>query len=100
MVDEAVAATREPGMISRFVRDVTGGTTDAEVAVRVSYSRPAIRKLVKRVRAGVDRDPEDARIGGSRHRGRGDLYSLDSDLGLFHLVGRKRVAGPTDWLHP
>ena len=62
MVDQALAASREGGVVSRVARDLTGGEEDARVAPRVSYSKGAAARLVGRVRKGVDRPAQDARL--------------------------------------
>ncbi len=62
MVDEAVTASRSGNILSRSLRDLTGGEEDARVEPRVTYSDKAVAALVARVRKGVDRKPEDARL--------------------------------------
>jgi lipoprotein-anchoring transpeptidase ErfK/SrfK len=62
MVDAAVAASREGNVLSRALRDLTGGEEDAAVKARVSYSRDATTKLVARVRKNIDRPAKDAEL--------------------------------------
>ena len=62
MVDEALSRSREGSIFSRVLRDATGGEADVQVESRVTYSRPAVAGLLKRVRKGVDRAPRDADI--------------------------------------
>jgi lipoprotein-anchoring transpeptidase ErfK/SrfK len=62
MVDEAIEASRDGNIISRVARDLTGGEEDAQVPARVSYSRPAVRQLVRRVAERVDRPARDAEL--------------------------------------
>ncbi len=62
MVDEALAASRQGNIFSRVARDVTGGEEDARVRVRVSYSKAAAARLVDRVRKGVNRPAQDAKL--------------------------------------
>ena len=62
MVDEALEASRDGGMMSRVARDLTGGEEDVSVKPRVSYSRPAAAGLVARVRKRLNRPAEDARL--------------------------------------
>jgi lipoprotein-anchoring transpeptidase ErfK/SrfK len=61
MVDEAVRRG-EGNPLQRAWREVTGGRVDATVPARVSYSRGAVRGLVRRIAADVDRDPKDAGV--------------------------------------
>jgi len=62
MVDEALEASRDGGMVSRVARDLTGGEEDVSVKPRVSYSRRAAARLVARVRKGLNRPAQDARL--------------------------------------
>ncbi len=62
MVDEALRESREGNVISRAWRDASGGEADVRVAARVSYSKAAVRRLVKRVVKGVDRPAKDATL--------------------------------------
>ncbi len=62
MVDEALAASRNGNIVSRVARDLTGGEEDAQVPPRVTYSRAAVRRLVARVKAKVDRPARDAKV--------------------------------------
>jgi lipoprotein-anchoring transpeptidase ErfK/SrfK len=62
MVDEAVSASRDGGMISRVARDLTGGEEEAKVKPRISYSKTAAMRLVERVRKGINRPAQDAKL--------------------------------------
>jgi lipoprotein-anchoring transpeptidase ErfK/SrfK len=62
MVNEALEASRKGNIISRVARDVTGGEEDTRVPARVSYSKAAARRLVDRVRKGVNRPAQDAKV--------------------------------------
>jgi lipoprotein-anchoring transpeptidase ErfK/SrfK len=62
MVDEALEASRDGSIFSRVARDVTGGEEDAQVPPRVTYSSSAVRDLVKRVRAKLNRPARDATV--------------------------------------
>ena len=62
MVDEALQVSRDGGIVSRVARDLTGGEEDVAVKPRVSYSKAAVDRLVGRVRKGVDRPAQDARV--------------------------------------
>lgn len=62
MVDEALEASRDGGMVSRVARDLTGGREDVSVKPRLSYSRPAAAGLVARVRKSLNRPAQDARV--------------------------------------
>jgi lipoprotein-anchoring transpeptidase ErfK/SrfK len=54
MVREAVAVSREGNLVSRTVRDLSGGGVGAELDSRVSYSRRAVARLVRRVKRSFD----------------------------------------------
>ena len=62
MVDEALARSREGSIVSRVARDLTGGEEDAQVSARVSYSREAVRGLVRRVKRKLNRPAQDATL--------------------------------------
>jgi lipoprotein-anchoring transpeptidase ErfK/SrfK len=62
MVDEALQASRDGSIFSRVARDLTGGEEDAQVPPRVNYSASAVRDLVKRVRAKLNRPARDAEV--------------------------------------
>jgi lipoprotein-anchoring transpeptidase ErfK/SrfK len=62
MVDAALQRSRSGSIFSRVVRDLSGGKEDAQVPARVSYDREAIRKLVKRVGKGLNREARDAEV--------------------------------------
>jgi lipoprotein-anchoring transpeptidase ErfK/SrfK len=62
LVDEAVDASRQGSFISRAWRDVTGGTIDRHVAPTIEYSKPAVQRLVDRIRVAVSRPARDATV--------------------------------------
>jgi lipoprotein-anchoring transpeptidase ErfK/SrfK len=62
MVDEAIRQSRDGSIIARVARDLTGGEEDVEVAARVSYSEPAVKRLVRRVQRRVNRPARDAKV--------------------------------------
>jgi lipoprotein-anchoring transpeptidase ErfK/SrfK len=61
-VDKALAASRQGGLLSRTWRELRGNRIDDDVAARITYSRPAVRKLVDRVAADVDAPAKDASL--------------------------------------
>ena len=61
-VDKALKRSQQGDMFSRAWRNVRNESIDTELAADVSYNKPAIDKLVKRVRKSVDRAPKDASI--------------------------------------
>ncbi len=60
MVDEAVARSRSGDPFSRAVRDITGGSVDADLSPQVTYSENAVGRFVKRIATRVDRQAADA----------------------------------------
>ncbi|HEY6779424.1 MAG TPA: L,D-transpeptidase/peptidoglycan binding protein [Thermoleophilaceae bacterium] len=62
MIDEAVAKSRDGSIVTRVTRDITGGSEDAQVPARVTYSEPPVDALVKRVAAKLDQAPRDADV--------------------------------------
>jgi lipoprotein-anchoring transpeptidase ErfK/SrfK len=61
-VGEALARSREGNLLQRTWRSLQGGRVDADLDPRVSYSRQAIRRLVRQVEHDVDRPATDAKV--------------------------------------
>jgi lipoprotein-anchoring transpeptidase ErfK/SrfK len=61
-VDKALARSREGDMFSRTWRNLRDKSLNTELAAEVSWNKPAIDKLVKRVRKSIDRTPVDAEV--------------------------------------
>src|SRR4051794_34470673 len=61
-VDQALKRSQQGDMFSRTWRNVRNESLDAELAAQVTWNKPAITKLVKRVRKAVDRPAEDATL--------------------------------------
>jgi lipoprotein-anchoring transpeptidase ErfK/SrfK len=62
MVDEAIAQSREGSIVERVTRDLTGGEEKVQVSARVTYSEPAVKRLVRRVKRRLNRAPRDAEV--------------------------------------
>jgi lipoprotein-anchoring transpeptidase ErfK/SrfK len=62
MVEDALEASRDGNVVSRVVRDLTGGEEDVAVAARATYSQEAADALVERVKEKLDREPQDATL--------------------------------------
>jgi lipoprotein-anchoring transpeptidase ErfK/SrfK len=61
-VRAAMARTRSGNLLQRAWRDLRGKKVGADVDLDVSYSKPAISRLVKRVAARVDKSAVDASV--------------------------------------
>ncbi|WP_084286296.1 L,D-transpeptidase family protein [Solirubrobacter soli] len=61
-VDKALARSQEGNMFSRSWRNVRNQSLNQELAAEVSYNKPAIDKLVKRVRKSLEKKPVDAKV--------------------------------------
>jgi len=81
MVDAAVRRSRDGSILARTWRGVTGAEINSSVAPRVAYSRPAVQRLVDRVRVQMTRKPVDADItvSGSRVKVRRSVTGLSVD---------------------
>ena len=96
-VDEAIARSRDAGLVSRAFRDLTGGSVDARLEPEVRYDDGAITKLVRRVRRAVDRDPVDAEV----HFSASGISHTPSKIGLavnsgeLHRRIRAALVSPT-----
>jgi len=62
-IDEAVRRSREGSIFTRTARSIQGGTVKADLAPKISYSRPAVTRFVKRVINKIDRPARDASLG-------------------------------------
>jgi lipoprotein-anchoring transpeptidase ErfK/SrfK len=62
MVDEALAVSRDGGLIDRVGRYVSGSEVNKDVAPRVGYSDKAVRDFVADVAGEVNQDAENASI--------------------------------------
>jgi lipoprotein-anchoring transpeptidase ErfK/SrfK len=62
MVDDALAESRDGNLITRTFRDLTGGTEDAELSSRVTYSPEGVDELVREVEQTVNRPAQDAAV--------------------------------------
>ncbi len=61
-VDKALARSQAGNMFSRSWRNLRNQAVDAKLAANVSWSQPAIEKLVARARKTIDRAPRDAHV--------------------------------------
>jgi lipoprotein-anchoring transpeptidase ErfK/SrfK len=61
-VDKALARSQEGNMFSRSWRNLRNESLNAALAANVSYSQPAIERLVERARKAIDRAPRDAHV--------------------------------------
>ena len=61
-VVKAMKRSQEGNMFSRSWRNIRNESLDQELAAEVSYNKPAIDKLVKRVRKSLEKKPVDAKV--------------------------------------
>jgi lipoprotein-anchoring transpeptidase ErfK/SrfK len=61
-VDEAIARSREGNIIGRTWRSITGGAVHANLAPKVTYSRPVVKRFVEGVVKELNRTPQDASL--------------------------------------
>jgi lipoprotein-anchoring transpeptidase ErfK/SrfK len=89
MVDEALARSRRGNVLARTWRELTGGEVRADVEPRISFSRAAVRRLVRRVARATEREPRDAKVDFSA----GSLKKVASRYGIRMYDGslRRRV---------
>ena len=62
MVDEALAESREGGVLGRTVRRVSGGEVDHAVEPRIAYSKSAVEEFVDGVAGNLNKEPVDASV--------------------------------------
>ncbi len=99
-VDEAIARSREGNIIGRSWRSLTGGSVDANLAPKVTYSRQVVNRFVEGVSKELNRAPRDASIGYSasgleRVPGRDGLSVNTSQLrnGVLFDIENQRYEG-------
>src|SRR3954470_13427903 len=61
-VDQALKRSQQGDMFSRSWRNLRNKSLNTDLAADVSWNKPAIAKLVKRVRQSIERPPKDATI--------------------------------------
>jgi lipoprotein-anchoring transpeptidase ErfK/SrfK len=61
-VEEAVEDSQDGGFPGRLVRYVTGEEVAEQISPRVTYSKSAINKFVRRVAEEINREPENAGV--------------------------------------
>jgi lipoprotein-anchoring transpeptidase ErfK/SrfK len=62
MVADAVKRSRDGSILTRTWRGLTGGAVRSRVTPEVAYSRPAVQRLVDKIRVRMSRKPRDADI--------------------------------------
>ena len=77
-VDKALKHSQEGDMFSRSWRNLRNESLNTELAAEVSWNKPAIDKLVKRVQRSIDRQPKDAAVDLSK----GQVKPTKSQTGL------------------
>jgi lipoprotein-anchoring transpeptidase ErfK/SrfK len=82
-VSDALARSRQGGIIDRTVRGLTGSRLSEALEVKISYDHEAVDRVVSRVRRSLDRPAKDASV--SFDGGQIDRTSAQS--------GRQVVAG-------
>ena len=99
-VDEAIARSREGNIIGRSWRSLTGGSVNANLAPKVTYSRQTVNRFVDGVVKELNRPPQDASLnysasGLDRVPGRDGLAINTSQLrnGVLFDIENQRYEG-------
>ncbi|MEA2154063.1 MAG: hypothetical protein QOE11_203 [Solirubrobacteraceae bacterium] len=111
MTNAALQRSRAGGVLGRTWRGLTGATVNARIAPVIAYSRPAVQRIVDRVRVAVSRKPVDARVDfhpdtvailRSRSGRTIDTGLLRSQVqtALVSSTGRRRVTAPVRTVAP
>jgi lipoprotein-anchoring transpeptidase ErfK/SrfK len=61
-VDKALARSQQGNMFSRSWRNLRNASLNAQLAADVSWSQPAIQRLVRRAQKAIDRPARDAQV--------------------------------------
>src|SRR3954452_1293159 len=77
-VDQALKRSQQGSMFSRSWRNLRNKSLNTELAAQVSWNKPSIAKLVKRVRKSIDRQPKDAAVDLTK----GQVNPTESQTGL------------------
>src|SRR4051812_31473717 len=77
-VDQALKRSQQGDMFSRSWRNLRNKSLNTELAAQVSWNKPSISKLVKRVRKSIDREPKDAAVDLTK----GQVNPTESQTGL------------------
>jgi lipoprotein-anchoring transpeptidase ErfK/SrfK len=109
-VARALAVSREGSFLTRTARELSGGSVNREVALRMTYSHAAVRALTAKIRAAVERPAQNATVtvsGASLTQVPGsDGTAVDGSLGRqveYALTGAspgRTVAVVTHTVHP
>jgi len=110
-VDKALDRSRQGNMFARAWRNLRGESLNTELAAEVSWSRPAIKRLVKRVQRAIDRPAVDASLDLSKgqvdpqpsHTGvrvRYNTLAKDVERTLLASHGAKTVRVKTNVVEP
>jgi lipoprotein-anchoring transpeptidase ErfK/SrfK len=83
-VERAEAASRQGSMFTRAWREVRGEKLGQDLDAKISYSRPAVSKLVHRVSDSLNKEPVDATL----DLGDGKIDPKPSSNGLRVRTGR------------
>ena len=62
MVNAALRRSREGGVLARTWRAISGSGVGARITPAIAYSRPAVQRIVDRVRVAVSRPAKDAKV--------------------------------------
>jgi L,D-transpeptidase catalytic domain/Putative peptidoglycan binding domain len=62
MLDQALAQSREGGLVTRLGRYMSGGEVDTDIPAELSYSRAAVDKFVSDLADEINVEPVDATI--------------------------------------
>jgi lipoprotein-anchoring transpeptidase ErfK/SrfK len=111
MLDQAIERGRSGGVLARTWRAISGQEVGATITPAVQYSRPAVQRIVDRVRVVVSRKPVDAKVefapqAVSIHHsrsGRGiDALKLRSEIqkALVSAVGDRSLEVPVHTIKP
>ncbi|MFL5843451.1 MAG: L,D-transpeptidase family protein [Solirubrobacteraceae bacterium] len=96
-VADALAKAKEGNMFSRTFRRLTGGKVNESVAPETTYDKAKVVDFLNSVRAGVDRDPVDAKV----EFDASGLKVQESRIGLkvqaheLHMQIRQAVVDPS-----
>ncbi|HEX4733962.1 MAG TPA: L,D-transpeptidase family protein [Thermoleophilaceae bacterium] len=78
MISQAVAASREGNLIQRSWRNLSGGSVNKAVKLKLSYNDRAVRSVVRHISRRISRGPKDASVTATA----GGLQTVPSKEGI------------------
>lgn len=96
-VRDAVERSRRPNILQRTYRGLTGGKVNVALDPEIDYDHKAVKRVVARVRDGLERKPVDAKVSfdGGKVSKRADHMGLQVRAGTLRHRLAETLVSPT-----